>query len=168
MVDFISSKKNRVAVWRSTLPQHFDTVDGHHEKDNYNCSLKHLKIRPGSGSNMQNYNNATNNAFSTFCNRTQSKQPYAEMYEHECTVNVTSSKHRTVYNFLLKNNVTKLLERYKTKRSELIKGTILRWNIADLFDVPQWHHGGGDCSHFCYVMPLYEAAFERLEMLLPH
>ena len=126
-----------------------------------------MKI-PGSKSNIQQYNNATNYAFSSFCNSTQSKQSYAEMYEHDCTVNVTSSKHRTVYNYLLKNNVTKLLERYKTKDSELIKGTILRWNIADLFDVPQWHHGGGDCSHFCYVMPLYEAAFERLEMLLPH
>jgi len=165
LVDFISSKKDRVAVWRSTLPQHFDTYDGHHEEGNYNCSLKQLKI-PDSGPNIQNYNNLTNHAFSTFCNRSQSKQPYAEMYEHECTVNVTSVEHRTVYNYLLMNRCTKLLEGYKTKR-ELIKGTILRWNIADLFDVPQWHHGGGDCSHFCYVMPLYEAAFERLEMLLP-
>ena len=94
LVDFISSKKNRIAVWRSTLPQHFDTVDGHYEVGNYNCSLKHLKIS-GSRSNIQQYNNATNYAFSSFCNSTQSKQPYAEMYEHECTVNVTSVEHRT-------------------------------------------------------------------------
>eukprot|EP01083_Nonionella_stella_P050615 134589_1 len=75
LVDFISSKNNRIAIWRSTLPQHFDTFDGHYEKGNNKCSLKQ---RP-----LQRYKNETNYAFSTFCNNTQSK------YEHDCTVNVT-------------------------------------------------------------------------------
>ena len=48
-----------------------------------------------------------------------------------------------------------------------ITGTILKWNIADIFDEPLWHFDQADCSHFCYVPPLYEAAFERLELLLP-
>ena len=44
-------------------------------------------------------------------------------------------------------------------------GKILQWNIADLFDVQQWHFDNNDCSHFCYLLPLYESAFERLGLL---
>ncbi len=69
-----------------------------------------------------------------------------------------------MYKFLLHNNCSDRLERFD--KISIISSRVLRWNIADLFDVPQWHAGEGDCSHFCYVTPLYEAAFERLWLLL--
>mmetsp|Transcript_30025 Transcript_30025/g.63669 ORF Transcript_30025/g.63669 Transcript_30025/m.63669 type:complete len:102 (+) Transcript_30025:1431-1736(+) len=84
--------------------------------------------------------------------------------EHTCTVDRNSIEYRTVYKFLLENNCIERLERYTSNSSAT--GNILRWNIADMFDVPTWHHSSGDCSHYCYVPPLYEAAFERLDLLL--
>ena len=159
------------------MPQHFNTYglgldDGHYTEGNNHSDCnqtKKWKI-PGQLS-IQNYNNATDRAFAKYCNSTnhlkEQQSYYASRYEHECTVNQTSLEYpRTVYNYLKENNCTKRLERFtKEGGSSLTTGTILRWNIADLFDVPQWHHG--DCSHFCYVMPVYEAAFERLLYLLP-
>ena len=98
-----------------------------------------------------------------YCNNTQ-KAHASNKYEVECIMNQTSEDYQTVYNFFKTNNCTK--RRKEVEDDNPIKtGAILRWNIADLFDVPQWHES--DCSHFCYVMPAYEAAFERLDLLLP-
>lgn len=142
-----------------TLPQHFNTSDGHYEGGKQ-CLLKQLKS--GKGSAIQQYNNATESLFSTFCN---AEEDCSRRHERTCTVNRTSTEYRTVYKHLVDNNCTERLERYRGHST--VSGRILRWNIADLFDVPQWHYDNGDCSHFCYIPPLYEAAFERLDLLLP-
>jgi hypothetical protein len=42
------------------------------------------------------------------------------------------------------------LERFR-RVNPIVTGSILQWNVADLFDIPSWHAGPGDCSHFCYV-----------------
>jgi hypothetical protein len=28
-----------------------------------------------------------------------------------------------------------------------------------------WHHSSDDCTHFCYVLALFEEAFKRLDIL---
>jgi len=156
LVDFVSSRKG-VAVWRSVLPQHFNSFDGHYQNGDNFTDCNQFTKRPN-----QNYNKAIDHAFDMYCNNTQ--KTHANKYEVECTMNQTSEEYRTVYNFFKTNNCTK--RRKEVEDDNPIKtGAILRWNIADLFDVPQWHES--DCSHFCYVMPAYEAAFERLDLLLP-
>ncbi|KAL7552226.1 hypothetical protein ACHAWF_016996, partial [Thalassiosira exigua] len=171
LVDFVSSKEGRIAVWRSTLPQHFDTPVGHYE-EHRTCSLRPLnhpdrKI-------VQEYNRATERGFVEMCDNPEEERT-EDMGSHcdgrlrgrACAANVTSVAYRTVYRHLSEHNCTGRLGRYREMRANAT-GRILRWDVADLFDVPRWHAGlGGDCSHFCYVPPLFEAAFERLELLLP-
>mmetsp|Transcript_18160 Transcript_18160/g.39515 ORF Transcript_18160/g.39515 Transcript_18160/m.39515 type:complete len:602 (+) Transcript_18160:168-1973(+) len=178
LMDFVAAKENRIAVWRSALPQHFSTFDGHHEKGkDVNCSLNPLKlINSTRGQVIQNYNKAYEEVFSSFCdnggNLLQNKRLSSSCgrREHDCTVNRTSVDYPTPYKFFSDNNFTRHMERFRGgddgKDSNLVTGKILRWNIADLFDVGQWHIS--DCSHYCYVPPLYEAAFERLLLLLDH
>lgn len=133
---------------RSTLPQHFNTSDGHHEQGKL-CTLKHWKLSDDEA--IQSYNKATESAFSKFCNESHTQTPFDHRLEHDCTVNRTSVEYRTVYNFLRENNCTKRLERFEG--NPIATGKILRWNVADLFDQPQWHHSINDCSHFCYITP---------------
>lgn len=184
LVDFVAQRRDRIAIWRSvflfylnfhlwcsrvsvssssrarsTLPQHFDTVDGHHERG-VNCSLSPRKL-PNS-TVIQNYNRAAEDGFATFCSAQQHDCGLA----HTCTVNRTSMEYRTVYKYLVDNNCTERQERFEEGEPN-VTGKILRWNIADLFDEPLWHQDNGDASHFCYIPPLYEAAFQRLELLLP-
>ena len=147
--------------FRSTLPQHFDTIDGHYERGT-NCSLEQMKSSPDENM-IQNYNKAINDEFSMLCD--SQPQSCSRRLERMCTVNRTSMEYRTVYKFLVENNCTKRLERFQGNSN--VTGKILQWNIADLFDVPLWHFSNNDCSHFCYIPPLYEAVFERLGLLLP-
>lgn len=178
---------------RSALPQHFDTVDGHHEGGK-KCSLKQMQsTHPNNNTTahgqyeaIQKYNKAANHGFATFCDNNHANEHQRQLqqeksssctnnnFEHTCTVNRTNMEYRTVYRFLVENNCTKQLnKRYFTGNNDsnssttLRGGKILRWNIDNLFDHPQWHVGDTDCSHFCYIPPMYEAAFERLDMLLP-
>ena len=88
------------------------------------------------------------------------------IHGYTCSLNRTTLAYRTVYKHLHENNCTERMQRYHENDGN-ITGTILKWNIADIFDEPSWHFDQADCSHFCYVPPLYEAAFERLELLLP-
>ena len=72
-----------------------------------------------------------------------------------CTVNQTSTDYRTVYKMLIDNNYTEesaIMKRFNTEKP-IKTGRILQWNIADIFDVPQWHASNDDCSHFCFVLP---------------
>jgi len=164
-----SSKNNsRLAIWRSALPQHFDTKDGHYERGK-NCSLL---PRNTSGENaiIQAYNNFYEEQFAKFCGVKQQNQSSSECssYEYVCTVNQTSMDYPTVYKFFVDNQCcAKRIDRIRNGNASTVTGTILRWNIADLFNVPSWHVAPKDCSHFCYVPSPYEAAFERLELLLP-
>ena len=131
---------------RSALPQHFDSSDGHYEK-NKNCSSKPLNlINSTQGHVIQNYNKAYDRAFSTLCNNdTSPPQTSCDHLEHICTMNRTSMDYPTVYKFLSDNNFTKHMERFRDGNN-IVTGKILRWNIADLFNVPQWHATFSDCK----------------------
>ena len=145
---------------RSTLPQHFNTTDGHYQTGAA-CSLKQMQSYPGEQM-IQNFNKATDEAFSTFCEINQTQQPCGgsdSRHEHVCTVNRTSMEYRAVYKMLVDDNCTETEEIKRFEEGDsIVKGRILRWNIADLFDAPQWHAGAAtteaanaDCSHFCFV-----------------
>ena len=165
LTDFASSG-DRIAVWRSILPQHFNTIDGHWTTEGSNCSLQTWKGEDDDEREIQLYNIAAKYAFLTNCVTMDRDPPYcSHHHEYNCTVDRTSLDYRTVYKYFLDNNCTEQLARFKQPSN--ITGRVLQWNIADLFDVPYWHASDGDCSHFCYMVPLYEAAFERLGLLLP-
>lgn len=119
---------------RSTLPQHFNTHDGHYEKgmNRLDCNQSKKWKVPDSNQPIQKYNNATDHAFKMYCSniQQQSQSYYAYRYEHECTVNQTSTEYRTVYKYLKENNCTNRLERIEKQSTQLVTGTILRWNIA--------------------------------------
>jgi len=165
-------------IHRSVLPQHFSTFDGHYEKGKeVNCSSNPLKLISSTrGPVIQNYNKAHEEAFSSFCDdggnllQNETSSSACGRREQYCTVNRTSVDYPTAYKFLSDNNFTRHMEQfrggYDGKGSNMVTGKILRWNVADLFNVGQWHIS--DCSHYCYVPPLYEAAFERLLLLLDH
>ena len=73
-----------------------------------------------------------------------------------------------VEKYWLDNKCTDRVEREKNrlKNDTTANGSILRWNIFDLFGNIKWHSKDMDCSHFCYVPTLYDNVFERLELLL--
>lgn len=167
LTDFASSGDNK-AIYRTALPQHFNTSDGHFDSpgDSKTCSLQHRKPEGSNSTMFQNYNRIYNKAFATLCNTKQHNSSDCGPYMHTCTVNRTNVEYPTVYKYYVDSQCCeKRLERYN-KGNGTVTGTILRWNIADLFDEPQWHASTGDCSHFCYIPALYEAAFERLDLLL--
>jgi hypothetical protein len=66
------------------------------------------------------------------------------------------------------NNCTDRIERESKRLGNItnVTGTILRWDIFDLFDNIKWHSKDMDCTHHCYVPEVYDAAFERLELLV--
>ena len=70
--------------------------------------------------------------------------------------------------YWLDNNCTERItqEMNRLGDSSHVTGTILRWNIFDLFDNTKWHTSDMDCTHHCYVPSLYDTAFERLELLI--
>ena len=155
---------------RSHLPQHFNSTDLHfyaHDADTRQCDPEYRKaIKANQTTAIQTYNNVTEEALTSLCYQPKDGSCNYHQHKHTCIVDRTNTELRTVYKHLVENNSTKRLERYHESEAN-ITGTILKWNIADIYDEPAWHHSNGDCSHFCYIPPLYEAAFERLELLLP-
>lgn len=178
--NFTASKDNRIAVWRSALPQHFDTRDGHFLS--WNKLKKDHTCVPNKGDStlkQQVYNGVYDQAFAKLC------QPKNELDEarvpcnhlsFNCTVKPTGEvEYQTIWNFWRANNSTERILREKQRLSNLggnkeshaeVTGTILRWNVFDIFDVEWWHSKDMDCSHYGYIPPLFEAAFERLELLI--
>ncbi|MCP4746578.1 MAG: hypothetical protein GY874_10640 [Desulfobacteraceae bacterium] len=176
--NFTASKDNRIAVWRSALPQHFPTNDGHFYGWNKMRKDSCAAINGGSSGHQQVYNKIYDDAFSKLC---RTERQIDEMTKqscnhrrHSCKVNpVAEVNYQTIYNFWRDNGCTEQIERELSRLSNLngieerhVIGTIFRWSIFDLFDVTRWHSKDMDCSHFCYIPPLFEAAFERLELLL--
>jgi hypothetical protein len=167
LTGFAASGKEKVAIWRSTLPQHFDGAhgDGHYPSKASGCiPLPEGAVDGVNLSLVQNFNRASDEGFVKHCNVSM-KAPCDELLRHTCTMNATATNYRTVYKHLVDNNLTEQAEAMR-RRGDFVKGEIFHWNIVDLFNVPQWHASDSDCSHFCYVPALYEEAFRRLELLL--
>ena len=125
------------------------------------CDDKHHDHKDGKP--IQAYNQMHENVFQEACVAKPSS--CKSSHEYLCSVNITTTVYKTVYEYALKRKLTDKLLAYEGVE-ENVTGLILRWNIADLFDVPWWHYDSLDCTHFTYVPPLFEAAFRRLHMLL--
>ena len=172
LADFASSDTDKIAIWRSALPQHFDTMDGHYmesaRKDQKCTPLKPYSV--GDDRVIQQYNTIYNEKFAELREYpgVQSNQSLTcDAYESKVRVNRTRMDLPTVYKYYIeKKCCLKRLERLKQGDAS-VTATVLRWDLTDLFDVPFWHSSDGDCSHFCYIPALYEAAFERLDLLIP-
>ena len=153
------------------LPQHFrgPVGDGHYKRGS-NCSLVARRSAAGGGGGggpIQNYNRAYDKGFERLCRPSGGVAASCKRYDLTCTANATSTSSRTVYRHLVDNGLAERAEEFRRDHAGNVTGRILWWNVADLFDVPLWHASDGDCSHFCYIPPLYEGAFERLNLLLP-
>lgn len=70
--------------------------------------------------------------------------------------------------YWLDNNCTERIEHEMNRLNNetTATGSILRWDVFNLFDNVKWHSQDMDCSHFCYIPTLYDNAFERLELLV--
>ena len=175
LTEFNARNGDNVAIWRSILPQHFDTVlgDGHYPPKNSvngTCTafdlLDSSSSSNGTNASIQNFNRIAEEGFSQICQETV-PSCHDNTFQYNCAMNVTSTSYRTIYNHFIDNNLTSKADELKSQYpGGTVEGSILYWDIASLFNVAEWHHDDGDCSHFCYVPNLYEEAFRRLDWLL--
>lgn len=161
LLDFASVHPRRRVVWRSALPQHFDTRDGHYRAESRRCAA-----RPGGrarGAPVQRYNRAYDRLFDALCGPAD---PAGCPYKRACAANRTDGGLASLHRYYVRSGCCAGRRARLERAPRRAEGTILRWEVADLFDVAAWHADDGDCTHFCYVPSLYEAAFERLLLLL--
>ena len=167
MLDQSSRRPGNVAVWRSALPQHFDTADGHYRKESKRC--KPMPAGQREGRTVQAYNRAYERAFARMCNVTtgdDGRPDECAPYEMTCTARRTGAGRSSLHSYYVKSGCCGARrERLEGLPGE-VTGRVLRWDVSDLFDVPSWHVDNNDCSHFCYVPGLYGEAFGRLAVLL--
>lgn len=170
---------NRVAIWRESLPQHFKTKDGSwaDTKDG-SWGGRHDDCVPLTNhSDRQPYNTIARRAFSELCSCMDAPSNYkrvqASCTVYSCSINQTSPPpcstlispctDYTLYNWWRENNYT---SRAASSHAAMQTSKVVYWPVFDIFDVPEWNQGGGDCSHFCYVPAMFSAAISRLAELL--
>lgn len=155
LTNFTASKTNRIAIWRSALPQHFDTHDGHFSlrlnklHDQHTC--KPLPKTNGTHK-QQVYNSVYAEAFAIMCNQqpttTFGQRSCDHQFRHVCIVKPTADvEYQTPYNFYRANNCTDRLVTNKEAERYEVTGTIYHWSIFDLFDVEWWHVKDKDCKY---------------------
>lgn len=172
LANFTSQRDDRIGIWRSALPQHFDTSSGNYITKELDQVKNKTCVPLKDPKSKQPYNDKYEEAFSILCSkdlRIENNPMHLECNDiwQSCTVNVTSRDYYTVYSYWLRNNLTDDIEAFKRRNeNEMTTGKIYRWNIFDLFNVPTWHAENSDCTHFCFVASMYEAAFHRLDLLL--
>jgi len=127
------------------------------EKKNYTCS-------PIKGSYTdQVYNRIHDEAFDDLCSRGSITKSSCSAFERNCSVNIQETAYQTVYQF----RKSRKLKTWVDEQDDPMRiGVVLRWLIADLFDNYLWHPENRDCSHYCYAPQLFDAAFQRLDLLL--
>lgn len=112
LANFSSSNENRVSVWRSALPQHFDTFDGHFHgwenlpKDHSCIDFKRSAAKDQESSVRQNYNSLYDEVFASMCQQSQNRvqQPCSHL-KHECSVDVMSTEFQTIYKVSMIDNL---------------------------------------------------------------
>ena len=143
LTNFTSSKKNRIAVWRDALPQHFMTHDGHFSSRLNKLKTKHT-CKALSNATQQAYNPIYDDAFTQLC---QPPKQTCDQFRYKCTVQPINPNvnYQTPYNFWRDNNCT---ERIGGGDKDLhhVTGDIYRWKVFNLFDVAWWHSKDMDCK----------------------
>lgn len=165
LANFTSTEDDRIAIWRSALPQHFDTFDGNYDQKELRSSHVKSCVPVKDSTSKQPYNTKYEAAFSQLCND-GAVDIACDGLLHSCNVNLTSQDFYSVYSYWKRNNLTEDIEAFLRMKNTTAIGEILHWNIYDLFDVSSWHSENSDCTHFCFIPAMFEGAFYRLELLL--
>lgn len=105
LANFSSSNENRISVWRSALPQHFDTHDQHfHGWDNlpkdHTCVGMTNQTVGTEKLSSQVYNAVYDELFATTCRESAEGHGMPQScsrFKHVCRVDVKSTKYPTVY-----------------------------------------------------------------------
>jgi hypothetical protein len=104
LANFTSASQNRIAVWRSALPQHFDTEDGHFygwddlPKDHTCVDLNNTNSTSEEGVvGKQVYNAVYDKLFGSMCaTSTRLSKPCSHL-EHVCNVDNMSTEYPTIF-----------------------------------------------------------------------
>ena len=145
LINFTASSENRVAIWRSALPQHFDIPEGHYPLDKIVQDKKCVAIKEEyilqENNSKQEYNKVHDQVFSELCSTENSSCGDAKL---RCTVKTNDQDIFSVYSYWIANNLTAELKHAQKVNPTYpnVTGTILRWELFDLFDVPMWHAQG--------------------------
>jgi hypothetical protein len=162
-----TATNDKVAIWRSALPVHFDTPTGHYHDNPVACVSHNDTYILQEGNELQEYTKVHKQAFAELC---QTDTSSCGQLTHTCTVDTKSTDLFTVHAFWVANNMTEELELHENDEA-IVTGTIHNWPLFDLFNTPMWHAslyvpGCCDCTHFCYIPALFEEAFKRLDLIL--
>ena len=138
LVNFTASSEKRVAIWRSALPQHFDTPTGHYLKNSKCIAIKEEYLSSQENNAEQEYNQIYNQIFSELCSTENSSCGDAKL---RCTVKTNAEDIFSVYSYWVANNLIAEMEHAKQINPTYpnATGTILRWELFDLFNVLMWH-----------------------------
>lgn len=104
LANFTSVQENRIAVWRSALPQHFDTADGHfygwdNLPTNHSCVALKRDTREGAGISKQVYNTIYDQVFTSMCQQTRhsEQEESCSYFKHVCKVDLVSQEYQTIF-----------------------------------------------------------------------
>ncbi|KAK3245042.1 hypothetical protein CYMTET_45371 [Cymbomonas tetramitiformis] len=160
-----SEDPNRISVFYSTLPQHFEGKTGHYNRSGSQCTALGPEVLAEQG-----YNNVSRSAFRSVC-RGEAATRDGRPLLYRCTEfgNYTAStKYQSVPSWWEINNYTGRLQAQARQGSDWNEpgGYVYYLPVFDLFDVHKWHNGDKDCSHFCFIPTLFEAFYDRLIFVL--
>ena len=176
-----SATPGKLAVWRETLPQHFRTPDGMY-------SLGDIKPEPGCVPSplerqarldlRQLYNNVTASTWESLCPTTDHETqhrcalaPIAEMDERgalgESLLQWWRTNNYTVQLSEWERQSTANAARDPHREESDVVGVVWKWPLFHLFDQAwEYHASPQDCTHYCYVPELFNAALESLRLVL--
>jgi hypothetical protein len=104
LVNFTLVQKNRIAVWRSALPQHFNTADGHfygwdNLPANHSCIALKRATREGAGFSKQVYNTIYDQVFTSMCQQTRNsvREESCSYFKHVCNVDLMSLEYQAIF-----------------------------------------------------------------------
>ena len=180
LVNF-SRTPGKTAIWRESLPQHFRTIDGTYGgrgAQEPGCVKRGMGVVPGNlGTSVvwpkQRYNNVTAAIWEELCG-----PPTTMGVSHRCNAAALMRRDESgefgesLLQWWRTNKYTAQLEHYavtkkkKKKENELV-GEVWEWPVFELFDEAyEFHSSLGDCTHYCFVPELFNAAYETLRRVL--
>eukprot|EP00037_Helgoeca_nana_P009617 m.84135 g.84135 ORF g.84135 m.84135 type:complete len:317 (-) comp19690_c0_seq2:9-959(-) len=94
----------------------------------------------------------------------KSRRPPLPPAYYDLTVNQSAPYGQSRFTFWQEQNYTAAVVR---ERDRVTTGRVYWWPIFDLF-APHWyfHANDKDCLHYCYFLGPFDAAFERLTLLI--
>ena len=161
-----SATAGKLALWRETLPQHFNTSDG----------LWSRRPAPGCvpragerASERQQYNNITGHAWNSLCVDDVDGMSHRCDLQNISALDEMGALGESLLGWWRANNYTAQLAAENSRQNTIARGAlgvVWKWPLFHLFDGAWEYHLTNDCTHFCYVPELFNAAFETLRLVL--